>query len=295
MATRVDREERRQQRLEERAERREERLEEREEQQAERQERRDADTFRFNISRDEAQSRNLGAGEDEVVIRGDRALEQVRITFTSSAVGNGNPNDASTTPPQDGGLAVRVQAENGSDGLVGPVSRFDDEGITFRSNGGFTFDVRDISGVARGDQFDVVTLGTSGNDVFDETGESENYYINAGAGNDQITGGRGEDFLVGGAGNDRINGRQGNDDFIGGGGADTFIFTGNPGSDRINDFMTGSDKIDLSAYDIDASNVSTAASGNNTLISVDRDDDGDVDFTITLVNAAAPTANDYIF
>ncbi|MGJ3627259.1 hypothetical protein AB5I41_10500 [Sphingomonas sp. MMS24-JH45] len=50
---------------------------------------------------------------------------------------------------QDGGLAVRVQAEDADGNLTGPVSRYDDEGITFiAGTQGITFDVRDLVGRA---------------------------------------------------------------------------------------------------------------------------------------------------
>ncbi len=74
-----------------------------------RQDRRDDrdNDFEFNISTSPGVSRNLGAGDDEVKIR-SRDVDQIRITFTSLEVGNGNPRDGSAIAPQDGGLAVRV-------------------------------------------------------------------------------------------------------------------------------------------------------------------------------------------
>ena len=255
-----------------------------------------ANLFQFDISKSGGVSRDLGASQDIVRIKSDDSVDQIRLTFTSSEVGNGKATDSNTLANQDGGLAVRVQAENGSGLPSGAISRFDDEGITFTTAGDVTFDVRDlVSGAARGDQFDVVILGTSGGDTFDETGSTEAYYINGGMGDDVLTGGRVNDFLVGGAGNDRLNGREGNDSFIGGAGADVFIFTGAPGSDRILDFVSGTDKLDLSAYGITSANVSTAASGADTIISVDSDRNGSTDFQITLVNAAAPAQTDYFF
>ncbi|MFC7688505.1 hypothetical protein ACFQY5_01520 [Paeniroseomonas aquatica] len=138
--------------------------------------------------------------------------EQIRLTFTSAEVGNGNANDAGTMLNQDGGLAVRFQMEDGADGLAGPISRFDDEGITFKATAGSTFDVRDlVAGTQRGDQFEAVQLGTMANDVIDHGGDDEAYYVNAGMGDDAVTGGSGRDFLVGGAGNDTLTGGAGQD------------------------------------------------------------------------------------
>jgi Ca2+-binding RTX toxin-like protein len=252
--------------------------------------------FMFDISSSGGVSRDFGNSQDSVRIKSDSTVEQIRLTFTSSEVGNGKANDSGTLAGQDGGLAVRVQAEDGSGNLTGLVSRFDDEGITFSTTGDATFDVRDlVSGAERGDQFDVVILGTSSADSFNKASSSEAYYINGGMGDDQLTGGLANDFLVGGAGDDRLDGRQGDDSFIGGAGADVFIFTGKPGSDKIIDFASGMDKIDLSAYDISWANVSAAPSGENTIISVDTDLNGAADFQITLVKAAAPAQGDYFF
>jgi Ca2+-binding RTX toxin-like protein len=140
------------------------------------------------------------------------------------------------------------------------VSRFDDEGITFvASSAGLTFDVRDlVSGAARGDRFEVVTLGTKGADALKAVLSDSAYYFNAGMGNDQVTGGSANDFLVGGAGNDVLRGRGGNDKFIGGGGNDLMsggagddAFIGNAplnastNVDRIGDFRSSDDTLQL--------------------------------------------------
>ncbi len=67
-----------------------------------------------------------------------------------------------------------------------------------------------------------------------------------GAGNDTLTGGAGIDRLVGGIGVDTMNG---------GGGVDTFVFAFGDSSaasgqhDRINGFIAGVDRIDLSGID----------------------------------------------
>ena len=118
------------------------------------------------------------------------------------------------------------------------------------SGSGLTFDVRDlVSGVQRGDQFDVVRLGTSGDDIISDAGRAVRYYDNGGAGNDTLIGGTLVDFLVGGTGNDNLDGREGDDSLLGGAGADTFTFSGVTGNDRILDFVSGTDRIDFSAFD----------------------------------------------
>ncbi|WP_262271557.1 calcium-binding protein [Microvirga yunnanensis] len=213
----------------------------------------------FNVSKDGSDSVDLGSGSDIVDVSA-ATRGQVRLTFTSAEVGNGIATDSNTMANQDGGLAVRLQAENGSDVLTGEVSRFDDEGITFvASSRGLTFDVRDlVSGVARGDQFGAVTLGTRGADDLKVVLSAKAYYFNAGMGNDRVTGGAKSDFLVGGAGDDTLNGRAGDDKFIAGGGND--VLTGGLGDDafifnaalnaatnvdRIRDFRASDDTMHL--------------------------------------------------
>ena len=252
--------------------------------------------FKFDLSKDAAFSRDLGAGQDVAEVKSPATVTQIRLSFTSAEVGNGKASDAGTLANQDGGLAVRLQAENGGGVPSGTVYRFDDEGITFTTKGDAKFDVRDlVSGAARGDMFDVVILGTSGADTFDETGSSEAYYINGGMGDDMLTGGLANDFLVGGAGNDRLNGQGGNDSFIGGAGADVFVFTGTAGNDRIIDFVANTDKIDFTAYGITVDNVMVTQVGADTLVAVDTNFDGMADFQLTLAGIAPPPAADYLF
>ena len=66
--------------------------------------------------------------------------------------------------------------------------------------------------------------------------------------NDTLLGGTGNDTLVGGGGNDRLVGGEGNDVLVGGPGRDIFVFAPGGGTDRINDFVKGEDRIDLGAF-----------------------------------------------
>ncbi|MFN8684001.1 calcium-binding protein, partial [Paracoccus sp. P2] len=77
----------------------------------------------------------------------------------------------------------------------------------------------------------------------------------AGAGADTLMGGEGDDRLFGEAGNDRLFGHEGNDTLNGGGGNDTMtggegadVFVWNGGRDRITDFDSDDDRINLSHY-----------------------------------------------
>lgn len=72
--------------------------------------------------------------------------------------------------------------------------------------------------------------------------------IISGSGDDLLRGGKGNDSITGGFGDDIINGDKGNDTLTGGLDSDTFVFKGNFGKDRINDFnaFDADEKIDFS-------------------------------------------------
>lgn len=186
------------------------------------------------------------------------------------------------------------------------------------------------------DHRDVLNLG-SGNDTAylflgndKAIGGKGNDWIDGGDGNDTVLGGSGDDILLGGTGADRLGGGNGRDVLDGGadqdvltGGkqADTFVFTlaSDTGvtkdtRDRITDFGSGADKIDLSAIDADTTTdadqeflfVGTAAFSHTpgelrytarkkmTVIQGDVDGDGVSDFAIELTGRHALVADDFI-
>ena len=103
----------------------------------------------------------------------------------------------------------------------------------------------------------LVAQPTTGND--DITGYLGSERLTGLDGNDRIAGMEGNDTLDGGVGNDTLNGGVGNDQLVGGAGtdsltggsgADTFVFNNADAlvhSDVISDFVSGTDKISLSA------------------------------------------------
>ena len=71
--------------------------------------------------------------------------------------------------------------------------------------------------------------------------------------NDVLSGDAGDNRIWGGAGNDMITGDSGNDVLFGQAGADVFVFTsGDTGLDRVMDFEAGLDRLDVSAWGVDA-------------------------------------------
>lgn len=139
-------------------------------------------------------------------------------------------------------------------------------------------------------------------------GNSSTNTLDGRSGDDGLKGGDGNDELLGGRGNDILTGGMGRDILRGGGGSDVFDFdhpeessTGNL-RDRIVDFSSGRDRIDLST--IDANSIMTeeqifvfigasSFSGtpgelrfNNGVISADVDGDTLSDFQLDLLDAA---------
>jgi Ca2+-binding RTX toxin-like protein len=129
----------------------------------------------------------------------------------------------------------------------------------------------------------------------------------------------GPDVLDGGEGDDVLDGGAGADLLTGGAGADIFRFaTGDSGlglaADRIADFLSGTDRIDLSAVDsnrllagdqaftfIGASAFGGVAGqlrwfqfGSETWLEADTDGDGSADFQIVLAGAPIPAAGDFV-
>lgn len=121
---------------------------------------------------------------------------------------------------------------------------------------------------------DVERLDLIGTAAIDGTGSSKSDHLHGNeaanvlrglAGNDQLWGEAGNDLLLGGDGNDRLNGDQGDDTLdggagqdrlFGGAGADVFVFaeasdSARRKSDKILDFQSGVDRIDLTAIDAD--------------------------------------------
>ena len=132
--------------------------------------------------------------------------------------------------------------------------------------------------------------GGSGKDTID--GGEGNDKIWGGGGRDDISGGAGHDWISGGSGNDTIDGGAGNDYLYGSRGNDTFVFNEDSGSDRILDFRTGQDKIDLSAFDItDFHELEDHISGGWFHTSIDL---GDTHIALNWVSPWRLDADDFI-
>ncbi len=106
-------------------------------------------------------------------------------------------------------------------------------------------------------------IGDAGNDVL-QGGRGRDLLI-GGIGNDLLLGGADDDVIRGGSGNDRLVGGVGDDQLTGGQGKDRFVLSAGLGTDTIQDFDKGMDKIELSGV-LRFGNISISQTSRNTFI-----------------------------
>ena len=218
-----------------------------------------ADLFSVNLDTDGSDVANLGSELDTVEV--SSSAPQVRVSFDTAGVGQGDRN------------SVTAQAEDGGGDLIGSILTTDDEGIRFVAQDASLFEITTSNGTSLGDDFGVVGLGSLGGDVFDESEAESRVYLSGGQGEDILIGGSAEDILLGGAGNDVLVGGTGNDFIDGGEGnddvaqfteqgreleaddvftfdgeANTLTFTDNFGSSLEVDTLTGVEKLDFGQF-----------------------------------------------
>lgn len=96
--------------------------------------------------------------------------------------------------------------------------------------------------------------GQNGNDILAGHGGADRLF--GGGGNDRLSGNAGADWLLGeggadtlsgGDGNDTLNGGAGNDLLVGGAGRDSFVFARGGGSDRVQGYQQGIDRLLIDA------------------------------------------------
>jgi Ca2+-binding RTX toxin-like protein len=139
------------------------------------------------------------------------------------------------------------------------------------------------------------TTNAEGTSYIDLGGNEFDNSITGNAGTNWLSGGGGSDHLMGLEGADTLDGGTGDDYLSGGAGPDLFFFWDETSNDTILDFQSGTDVIDLTSYAINEDEVKSASDGGNTVISVDSDSNGYVDFTITLIGVGAPSPGDFLF
>lgn len=136
-------------------------------------------------------------------------------------------------------------------------------------------------------------------------GMTNNIGIAYGTSIEEASGGAGNDLLIGSSLGNTLDGGAGLDTLIGGEGADTFVLAHDDFADIIVDFLSGEDRLDLSAL-LDANfnteetgdYLQTDQQGSDTVIRVDRDGTGDAsDFrdVAVLQSVGAGGIIDFVF
>ena len=95
---------------------------------------------------------------------------------------------------------------------------------------------------------DTVTGNDQANTI---DGGADQDILNGRGGDDTLIGGTGNDILNGGDGQDRLDGGEGNDILNGGDGSDTFVFSQSESNDVISDFTLGSDILEVEGVTVD--------------------------------------------
>ncbi|HEX8217371.1 MAG TPA: M10 family metallopeptidase [Allosphingosinicella sp.] len=202
----------------------------------------------------------------------------------------------------------------GAAGQVRAVTLADQTIVELDSNGDGIADAQiELKGVYVLDRLDFVGLGgapTEGNDEVYGTAGADS--IAALGGDDWVYGLAGADSLNGGAGNDVLVGGAGRDTLTGGAGADTFVIDSltesAPSSrDKILDFQSGTDRIDLSGTGMSWTFIGSGAftgageqlrvtkGFSSTFIEGDFDGDLIADFQIELAGQHNLTSADFVF
>ena len=164
----------------------------------------------------------------------------------------------------DGGEGFDMASLNLDDRTVSLVGDFTDATRIVRLADGTTvtgveeFWIRTGSGaddIRLGAGDDVLRLGAGADVGFGGAGFDSLF---GGGGADLLDGGADGDDLSGGSGDDRLIGGAGNDYLRGGSGADVFVFARGSGADVLEDFTSGQDRIDLTAYGVTFEQVMAA-------------------------------------
>ncbi|MBD2089707.1 hypothetical protein H6F67_07555 [Microcoleus sp. FACHB-1515] len=161
--------------------------------------------------------------------------------------------------------SARVSRGNSGDNVV--VGRTGND-VIYGNGGDDT--IRALSGVdlvLAGDGDDRI-IGATGDDIL--YGGQDRDRINGGGGADKLYGDAGDDRIVGDAGDDELWGGEGSDTLTGGEGKDTYKVFFSQGTDTIEDFQVGQDRIDLGGT-IGFDQVSVVQDGDNTRITFQKD------------------------
>jgi serralysin len=237
------------------------------------------DVYDFNINPYPFLSVYDAGGNDTIDLSGFTASQFLDLHAGSfSSIGQGAPDEATVNAAlahltEISGQDWGTIAQSSIDYFVDLYSSFDGESIALDTG------VIDIN----------ATEYSNFSIAYDVTIEN----AVGGSARDLLWGNEVDNVLNGAGGDDIIQGYEGNDTLIGGDGSDTFVYgqADTQGTDTITDFQTGVDKIDFSALDVSASNVTYNATTHQ--VEIDLNHDGTADMFIH--SDSSTGSGDYIF
>ncbi|MCE9666121.1 VCBS domain-containing protein, partial [Halomonas sp. M5N1S17] len=240
----------------------------------------------------------LDSNGDGVIDENDEAFESLKLWVDANGDGVSDEGELFSLG-ELGIVAINLDGEIGGDPIDGQTVLARGEFVYADGSKGDYAAVELVETsttmVRVAEQDGGTAVGDEGNDILISSGVGTT--LIGGGGNDHFYGGMGDDVLIGGSGNDVMTGGGGANTMTGGGGNDIFIFrpVDGGGVDTITDFTVGlgedADTLVLSdlldGYDPENSLleafVQVREEEGNTVISVDRDGDGDEYGAIDLV------------
>ena len=161
-------------------------------------------------------------------------------------------------------------------------------------------DVENLNGsrhddVLAGDVRDNWLRGGGGDDTLYGGPGGGDDILQGGSGNDKLYGGIGDDYIEGNAGNDQLRGGSGDDWLFGGAGDDTYFLAPGGGDDIIEGLGTGTDKIDLTAFEDIRSIDDLDMAQNGDYLELDLAEQGGGTVTLLNTDEAALTDDFFIF
>ena len=249
-----------------------------------------------------------GAGNDIM----DGGADADFYWFDTSSTGFDTIVDTGASEAEGGGRDRILAREDGT--VIGLTEDFSAangiEVISARRNDNVTLQADDVGvdwdftevklwgleAINGGDGMDTIT-GSAGRDTINGGAGSDTLdggrgrdTLNGGADSDFLFGGQGRDTLLGGDGNDTLHGGTGNDFLTGGSGRDVFVFEAGDGRDRVTDFTSGEDVLDLSAFGTTFEDIQLRDTKHGVRIDV-----GDVDIFLVGLTVDDIAASDFVF
>lgn len=244
---------------------------------------------------------------------GDRAWS-VLPGYTSTGIAAAFDTDTSNDAGASAAQRIVIGTDDGDQlgGVAAPNGL-----LIYGERGGDQLTGDDLAdGLVGGRGGDTLAGGGGADDLFGQDGTDT---LDGGSGDDLLSGDAGRDTLDGGDGDDRLVGGAGSDVLHGGSGDDLFVFSSIGemplrAPDRIEDFATGKDRIDLTpidtrpntpadeafaflgtaAFDGKRGELRYALGDGETTVSGDLDGDKQADFTITLLGRHTLSASDFM-